>query len=474
MPRQPDSREDGSRAFCTICAVSALDTAPRRYTIPPMQRSILLPLALVLTLRAFTAAPPEVTARVDAEYTSLDTLYRELHAAPELSFHEEKSAARMAAEVRALGWEVTEKIGGHGVVAVLKNGAGPTILVRADMDALPVREMTGVPYASKVTVKDETGVDVPVMHACGHDVHMTCWVGTARVLTKLRDQWKGTLVFIAQPAEEKGGGSASMLKDGLYTGFPLPDYALALHVNSDLPAGVIGWHEGPQSANVDSLDILVHGIGGHGAQPQSTKDPIVLASQIVLALQTIDSREIHPLDPVVVTVGSIHGGTKHNIILDAVRLQLTVRTFSDEVRKKTLAAIKRICRGQAIAAGLPEGLMPEVKEAELYTPVVVNDPALTRRINDVFRECFGADRVRERPATMGGEDFSRYGRTEHKVPICMFSLGAVDLQKVEDAKKREEPLPSLHSPFFAPERETTLKAGVTAMSAAVLDLLRGK
>lgn len=437
-------------------------------------RRTLFPLALAFAATAVAVVPPEIARQVDAEYASLDALYCELHAAPELSLHEVKSAARMATEVRALGWEVTEKVGGNGVVAVLKNGSGPTILVRADMDALPVREMTGVSYASKVTVKDPSGVSVPVMHACGHDVHMTCWVGAARVLTKLRDRWKGTLVFVAQPAEEVGGGSEPMLADGLYTRFPLPNYALALHVNSDLPAGVIGWHEGPQSANVDSVDILVHGIGGHGAQPQSTKDPIVLAAQIVLALQTIDSREIHPLEPVVVTVGSIHGGTKHNIIPDSVKLQLTVRTFTDEVRQKVLAAIKRIARGQAIAAGLPEGLMPEVKAAEHYTPVVVNDPPLTRRLNGVFRELFGEDRVRERPATMGGEDFSRYGRTEHKIPICMFSVGTVDPRKVEEAKQREEPLPSLHSPFYAPEREPSIKTGVSAMTAAVLDLLGGK
>lgn len=439
-----------------------------------MQR--FLPLALVLTAaRLFAASPsPEISRNLEAEYPSLETLYRELHAAPELSLKEEKSAARMAAEVRALGWAVTEKVGGHGVVAVLKNGAGPTVLVRADMDALPVREMTGLPYASKVEVKDPSGASVPVMHACGHDVHMTCWVGAARVLTKLKEQWKGTLVFIAQPAEEVSGGAEPMLKDGLYTRFPKPDYALALHVNPELPAGVIGYREGAQTANVDSVDILVQGVGGHGAQPQSTKDPIVLASQIVLALQTIDSREIHPLEPVVVTVGSIHGGTKHNIIPNSVRLQLTVRTFSDEVRQKTLAAIRRIARGQAISAGLPEGLMPEVKEADHYTPVVINDPELTRRLTGVFRTTFGADRVRERPPTMGGEDFSRYGRTEDKVPICMFAVGAVDPKKIEEAKQRDEPLPSLHSPYFAPEREPTIKAGVTAMSAAVLDLLKAK
>ncbi len=440
-----------------------------------MQRS-LLPVALVLAAATSLAAPPvpEISRLVDAEYTSLEALYRELHAAPELSLHEEKSSARMAAEARALGWEVTEKVGGYGVVAVLKNGPGPTILVRTDTDALPVREMTGLPYASKVEVKDANGLTVPVMHACGHDVHMTSWVGTARVLTKLRDQWKGTLVFIAQPAEEVSGGALPMLKDGLYTRFPVPDFALALHVFSDLPAGVIGYREGPLTANVDTVDILVHGIGGHGAVPQATKDPIVLAAQIVLALQTIDSREIDPLEPVVVTVGSIHGGTKHNIIPNSVKLQLTVRTFTDAVRQKTLAAIKRIARGQAISAGLPEGLMPEITEADHYTPVLVNDPALTRRLTGVFREVFGADRVRERPPTMGGEDFSQYGRTEQKVPICMFTVGAVDPKKIEEAKQREEPLPSLHSPFFAPEREPTIKTAVTGMTAAVLDLLGKK
>ncbi|MEQ1859757.1 MAG: amidohydrolase [Chthoniobacteraceae bacterium] len=431
-----------------------------------------LPLVAFATA-AFAAAPlqPEVTTRVDAEMASLEKLYRELHAAPELSFHEVKTAARMAAEVRALGWEVTEKIGGHGVVAVLKNGPGPTILVRADMDALPVPERTGLPFASKVRVKDESGVEVPVMHACGHDVHMTCWVGTARVLTKLRDRWKGTLVFIAQPAEEKGGGSEPMLRGGLFTRFPKPNFCLALHVNSELPAGVLGYREGPQSANVDSVDITVHGVGGHGAQPHTAKDPIVLAAQLVLALQTIDSREIHPLEPVVVTVGSIHGGTKHNIIPESVKLQLTIRSFSDEVRQRTLDAIKRISRGLGIAAGLPEGLMPAIKEAELFTPVLTNEPVLTRRVTGVFREWFGADNVRERPPTMGGEDFSRYGRTEDKVPIFMFAVGSIDPRKIAEAKERGEPLPSLHSPYYAPVFEPTVKSGVTAMSAAVLELL---
>ena len=439
-------------------------------------RSFLLPAAIALvTSTAFAETPPairaEVTARVDKEFTSLEALYRELHAAPELSFHEEKSGARLAGEMRALGWEVAEKVGGHGVVAVLRNGAGPTVLVRCDTDALPVREVTGVPFASKVMTKDDEGRDVPVMHACGHDMHMTCWTGAARVLTALRERWKGTLVFIAQPAEEKGAGAEAMLKDGLFTRFPKPDLCLALHVNSELPAGTIGVTEGPTTANVDSLDILVHGVGGHGAQPQSTKDPIVLAAQLVLALQTIDSREIHPLEPVVVTVGSIHGGTKHNIIPDSVKLQLTVRTYTDEVRAKTLAAIERIARGLAIAAGLPEALMPEVKRPEGFVPVTYNDPALTRRLAGTFRTWFGEAQVRERKPSMGGEDFGQFGRTAEKIPVCMFVIGAVDPARVAEAEKSGDPLPSLHSPFFAPPVEPTLKTGVSALTAALLETL---
>ncbi len=439
------------------------------------QPGILLTLSCAGALAAEAPAyRAQVIDRVEAEFASLEQLYRELHAAPELSFHEEKSAARMAAEMRTLGWEVTEKVGGTGVVAVLKNGSGPTVLVRCDMDGLPVREMTGLPFASKVRTKDDGGNDVPVMHACGHDVHMASWIGTARVLTALRNRWKGTLVFIAQPAEERGAGARAMLADGLFSRFPKPDYCLALHVNSEFPTGVLGTLEGPMSANVDSVDILVHGVGGHGAQPHATKDPIVLAAQMVIAFQTIDSREIHPLEPVVVTVGAIHGGTKHNIIPDAVRMQLTVRTYSDQVREKTLAAIKRIARGAAITAGLPEGLMPEVKVTDEYTPVLNNDPALTRRTTEVFRAWFGADRVRERKPTMGGEDFGRYGRTPDKIPISMFIVGAIDPAKREAAEKNGEPLPSTHSPFFAPVLEPTLKTGVTAMSAAVLDILAAK
>ncbi len=417
--------------------------------------------------------PRDVLQReVAKEQESLLQLYRELHASPELSFQEEETSVRMAQEIRAAGWEVTEKVGGWGVVAVLRNGPGKTVLVRTDLDALPVREITGLPYASKVRTKDEQGRDVWVMHACGHDVHMACWVGTARVLTALKDRWSGTLVFIGQPAEERGAGAEAMLKDGLFSRFPKPDLCLALHDNSDIPAGKLGVTSGPAMANVDSVDIVVRGVGGHGAMPDKTKDPIVLASQIVLALQTIDSREISPIEPVVVTVGSIHGGTKHNIIPDEVRLQLTVRSFSMETREKVLAAIARIARGQAISAGLPENLLPEVKTSTTeFTPVLHNDPKLTERLRGLFGELYGAENVVERKPMMGGEDFSRYGMTEDKIPICLFWLGAQPASVIEESKKRGEPTPGLHSPFFYPDIEIALPIGVTAMSAAVLDAM---
>lgn len=422
------------------------------------------------------ARGPTVAAALTAglspdDHASLRKLYEELHAAPELSFHEEHTSKRLAAEMRGAGFEVTEKVGGWGIVCVLKNGAGRTVLVRTDMDALPVRELTGLPFASTVRVKDETGVDVPVMHACGHDMHMACWTGTARWFSRNRDKWKGTLVFIGQPAEEKGGGSAPMIKDGLFTRFPKPDACVALHCGGELATGTFGLTEGPATANVDSVDITVRGVGGHGSMPHTTKDPVVLAAQIVIALQTIGSREIDPREAVVVTVGSIHGGTKHNIISDEVKLQLTIRSFTQEVREKTLAAIKRICEGQARSAGLPDNLMPTVKEAELFTPVVQNDPALTRKISDALRERFGKDSVKLRRATMGGEDFARYGMTEEKIPICMFWLGTIPPKRVEQAQNGGDPLPSLHSPFYKPEADDSLHYGVGSLSTAVMAAL---
>ncbi len=410
--------------------------------------------------------------RLDAEADSLDALYRHLHAHPELSFHEEQTSRRMAEELRACGFEVTEKVGGWGVVGVLRNGPGRTVLVRADMDALPVRELTGLPFASRVRVADDSGKEVPVMHACGHDVHMTCWTGAARVLAAERGRWQGTLVFIAQPAEERGGGARAMLADGLFEKFPKPDLSLALHCSADLPAGQVGITPGGMTASVDNLDIVVHGIGGHGAQPQATKDPVVIAAQIVLALQTIASRETHPLDAVVVTVGAFQAGTKHNIIPDQARLQLTVRATREETRVQVLDSIRRISRGIGLAAGLPEDLLPEVIVGDEFTPVLLNDAAFTRRLRGRFETVLGGVAVSERPASMVGEDFARYGMTEERRPICMFWLGVVPEAKFRQAQESGAPLPSLHSPFFRPDAPLAVRTGAKALILGVLEGLQ--
>lgn len=424
------------------------------------------------TAQASGAAREAVQGQVDKEYPALFELYQHLHSHPELSFQEEHTSARLAEELRKAGFEVTTGVGKYGVVALLRNGAGHTVLVRTDMDALPVKEQTGLPYASSAMAKDPQGKDVPVMHACGHDVHMTCLVGVAHVLVQLKDQWQGTVILIGQPAEEAVGGAQAMLADGLFTRFPRPDVCLALHDNAEIPAGTVGYTPGYAMANVDSVDILIHGVGGHGAYPHKTKDPIVLAAQIVLALQTIVSREIEPGEPAVVTVGSIHGGTKHNIIPDEVRLQLTVRSYTDAVRSQTVEAIKRIVRGQAMAAGLPENLFPEVSMGADSTPATYNDPAITERVAGVFKTWFGETNVLKRKPTMGAEDFGEFGRVEPKIPICMFWVGGVRPEAYQESQRTGKPLPSLHSPFWAPLPEPTIKTGITAMSAVVLDWMR--
>ena len=412
-----------------------------------------------------------VRSHLAQEYPSLLELYKHLHSHPELSFQEVQSAARVADELRKAGCEVTPGVGKHGVVGVMRNGAGPTVLLRADMDALPVKELTGLPYASTVTAKDAQGKEVPVMHACGHDIHMTWLVGTARVLGQVKDQWSGTLVFIGQPAEETVGGAIGMLGDGLFQRFPRPDFGFALHDDAELAAGTVGYAPGYSGANVDSVDITVHGVGGHGAYPHKTKDPVVLAAQIVLALQTIASREVQPGEPVVVTVGSIHGGTRRNIIPDEVRLQLTVRSYKEEARQQTLAAIKRIARGQALAAGIPEDRLPEVRMTDEITPALYNDPKLTERLVGALTAWFGENNLIRKPPSMGGEDFSEFGRTEPKVPICMLNIGGVNPEALKESQRTGQPLPSLHSPLWAPVPEPTIKAGVTAMTAAALELL---
>ncbi len=423
------------------------------------------------------SAGPErelVQERVNQEYPSLFALYKELHTHPELSFQEENTSARVSDELRKAGYEVATGVGKRGVVGVLRNGSGPTVLVRTDMDALPVKEQTGLPYASSAMAKDENGKDVPVMHACGHDMNMTCVLGAARVLAQLKDHWRGTLVVIGQPAEERGGGARAMLADGLFTRFPRPDFCLALHDDAELPAGTVGYRVGYALANVDSVDITIHGVGGHGAYPHKTKDPVVLAAQIIVGLQTIVSREVEPGEPAVVTVGSIHGGTKHNIIPDEVRLQLTVRSYTDEMRQQTLESIKRIVRGQALAAGVAEDRLPEVKVQDDFTPATYNDPALSEKLAGAFKSWFGDAHVIKQKPTMGGEDFSEYGRTEHKIPICMFQVGGVKPEAIKDSEQTGKPLPSLHSPLWAPLPEPTIKTGAAAMTAAVLELMGKK
>ena len=426
---------------------------------------------LVLTLLSTPAA--EIKSSVNETLTSdlgyLRDLYTHLHAHPELSHLEEKTAARFASELRAAGYEVTEKVGGHGVVGVLKSGPGPTVLLRTDLDALPVKEQTGLAYASSQTQKDITGDVVPVMHACGHDMHITSVLGAARLLAKQTNLFSGTLVIIGQPAEERGAGARAMLKEGLFTRFPKPDYCLALHVDSDLVAGKIAYVPGFILANVDMVDITIRGIGGHGAYPHTAKDPIVLAAQTILALQTVVSREKPAGDPGVLTVGAIHGGTKHNIIPDEVKLQLTLRSYSDSVRTNMLAALNRVTRGIALAAGIPEDRMPIVHiKQEEYTPATYNNPELTQRWISTLESWLGKENlVRDEPQ-MGGEDFGMYGRTEEKIPICMIWLGSVPAEKMRAGQTP----PPIHSPFYYPDPEPTIKTGVTTLVAGVLDLLK--
>lgn len=419
-------------------------------------------------------------AMIEQELPSLLTTYKTLHSAPELSHYEEKTAAFMATQLRAMGYTVTERIGkyedskwtGYGVVAVMKNGNGPTVLLRTELDALPVDEKTGLPYASKVKTKNDAGQEVSVMHACGHDIHMTNLLGTAKMLSQLKNQWHGTLVLLGQPAEEVIDGARSILRDGLYERFPKPDYVIAFHDSADLEAGKVGYTPGYAMASSTSVDIKIRGLGGHGATPESTRDPIVVAAQVIMALQTIVSREDSPLDPVVVTVGSIHGGTKHNIIPDEVDLQLTVRAYREEVRKRVLASIERITKGIALAAGIPEDRAPIVKFSELQvTSATYNDPQLTERVAAVFTKALGADNVVKLQPVMMSEDFG-YLSLDQKIPAALFTLGAVDPAKVKQSKESGTALPSLHSALFAPLPEPTLRTGIKALTSATLELLK--
>lgn len=442
-------------------------------TLSRMKRAFVL---VVVVLFAMPALAQQLDSMIEQELPSLVATYKQLHAAPELSQHEEKSSALVASRLRELGYTVTEKVGrydeagltSYGVVAVLKNGNGPTVYVRSDMDALPVIEQTGAPYASTVKTKNAAGEEVGVMHACGHDVHMTTLMGTAKMLASTKNHWHGTLVLIGQPAEEVVKGAAAMLKDGLYERFGKPDYVIAFHDSATVPAGTISYTPGYVMASGDSVDVIVRGMGGHGASPQSTKDPVVLAAEIVLALQTIVSRENSPLDPAVVTVGAIHGGTKRNIIPDEVKLLLTVRTYKPEVRQRVLASIERIAKNLALAAGVPENLAPTVEL--LHSESIgstYNDPALTERLAAALKTALGEKNVVKADPLMVSEDFSLF-RLDGKIPTSMLMLGAVAPEKVASGER----LPSLHSSKFLPDPEPTLRTGVKGMTTMVWELMK--
>ena len=420
-----------------------------------------------------TAWTTPSTAEVNAIYPDIEALYIDLHRHPELAFQEVQTAAKLAARVKALGYEVSTGVGRTGIVAVLQNGPGTTVMLRTELDALPVEEKTDLPFSSQVTVKNAAGQTTPVMHACGHDIHMAAWAGTARLMAEHKDQWHGTLMLIGQPAEENGGGAKAMLQDGLFTRFPRPDFALSLHDDDTMPAGTIGYHAGPFRSMSDGVTIVVHGRGGHAAMPMNAVDPVVLAARIVLALQTVVSRENNPADPVVITVGAIHGGTQANIIPDEVRMQLSVRTYTPEVRRKTLGAISRIARGEAIAAGAPRE--PEVITAgETSTSAVVyNDPTLTARLAKALGGALGEASVVEMPPKMTSEDFAQYWVTG-KVPSALLHIGAVNAAKFEEIRKTGIPGPAPHSPEWAPDREPTLKGAIRAEVTELLALFQGK
>lgn len=445
-----------------------------------MKKSLVVAFLVAIPFVVSVHAQQSLDAMIDREIAQLVSTYKMLHAAPELSHYEDKTSAFLATQLRSFGYTVTEHVGkydrpqfsGFGVVAVMKNGNGPTVLVRADIDALPVEEKNNVPYASKVKTKNEAGQEVSVMHACGHDVHITNLIGVAKILAALKDQWHGTLILIGQPAEETVDGAKAMLADGLYTRFPKPDFTIGLHDSADAEAGKVLYAPGYAMASSTSVDLIIRGLGGHGSKPEATKDPIVIASQTILALQTIISRENSPLDPAVVTIGSIHGGTKRNIIPDEVVLQLTIRTYKEEVRQHILASIDRIAKGVAMAAGVPEDRAPilNVIESE-NAPSLYNDPQLTERLATAIGKAIGTDNMIKSPPLMASEDFGHLS-LDHQIPSFYFWLGAMAPEKIAASRKSGKPLPSLHSSLFEPLPEPTLRTGVKAMTTAVLELMK--
>jgi amidohydrolase len=441
-------------------------------------------LPLALSFATLAACAPALAQNlehiVDGELPSLVGTYKELHAHPELSRREDETAARLAAELRKSGYTVTEHVGKYrdgapadGIVAILENGAGPRLLIRTDLDALPVIEETGLPYASHVLNKNSAGVEVGVMHACGHDVHVTNMIGTARALAQLRSKWHGTVMLIGQPAEETLEGAKAMLADGLYTRFGTPDFAVALHDTNDLAAGTVGIVSGPTLAGVTSIDVTLRGIGGHGAAPEAGKDPVVMAGEFIVELQTIVSRQENPRDPAVVTIGSIHGGSKRNVIPNEVKLELTTRAYSEQAMRIIVDGVERTARGVALAAGVPPDLAPIVTVLENEsTAATVNDPALAARVKGALVQALGAANVHDSDPVMASEDFGLFGLPDHKIPTVMFWLGAMDPEKLAAAKAAGKSLPGPHTSRFEPKPEPTLRTGVTAMTSVALALLK--
>lgn len=423
---------------------------------------VLLASMLLMELTGYTQINQDLDRFISVQKEELIGFYKQLHQNPELSFEEAATSALLAKELKKLEVKVTENIGGFGVVGVLENGKDPTILVRTDMDALPIQEATGASYASTKIITDKQGNKIPVMHACGHDFHMTTWLAVARFMDTHRKYWKGTLVFIAQPAEEKAAGAKAMLADGLYSRFPKPDYALALHVNSKLPAGTVGYCAGGALAKIDLLDITVKGKGGHGGMPNFSKDPIVLAAQLIMSLQTIVSREVNPAEPAVLTIGSIHGGSNSNTIPAEVQLGLTIRSLNDSVQAAMIRSVQRIANGVAMAAGLEEKDYPVIHLRDESSPLVYNDPTLSHRIGAVFQEKFGKEKVILLQPEMYGEDFGMYRQTDPPLPTLIYSVGTVGTG----------PFVSTHSPLYLPEINPGLETGIKSLTWALLDLLK--
>jgi hippurate hydrolase len=433
---------------------------------------------LVLSASVLSGQSGKPTENIIKQVTQLtekyNNIYQDLHRNPELSYMEFETSKKMAKELKSLGFEVTTGFGGNGVVGIMRNGTGRTVMLRTDMDALPVKENTGLPFASTSIMKNSTGKEFPAMHACGHDLHMSVWLGTLETLMELKSQWKGTIIAVAEPAEEVSGGSDSLIKNGLFKKFPIPDAILCYHVSPELPAGSIGYNPGPIFAGVSSCDITVYGRGGHGAMPHKTIDPVVLASRIVLDLQTIVSREINPVSPAVVTVAAINGGFKNNVIPDEVKMLMTLRFFDDKVFAQIKSAIIRITRGAAIAAGVAEDRLPKVEFSQEATPPVINNERLVLQASGYMKNILGNENVVRVDPAMVAEDFGLYGRTEEKIPIALFWLGGVSQSKYKDYIENGIVLPYLHNSSFAPDFEPAFKCGVSAMSNAVIGLLNEK